>query len=65
MPVGPGSYSDLAKTVQRESEADGVVVVIVNGNGGSGTEVFAMPEVLAELPTLLRHLADEIEHAEV
>jgi hypothetical protein len=54
MPVGAGKYDDLCTYVREKAEAQGAIVVILNGNKGQG---FAMQ---ADLPSTLR-LADMLE----
>jgi hypothetical protein len=61
MAVGPGKYDDLATYVRKQSQAQGVVVIVVGGNKGSGFSVQLTPGVLLPLPTLLRTIADDIE----
>lgn len=65
----PGRYDEHAARVLRETEADAVVLVVVNGKKGFGMSVSADPEKpgsiqLAsgrDLPALLRTMADLIE----
>ena len=59
--IGPGSYNHLAEKLKEETQAEGVVLLIANGNQGNGFAVYAPPSVLIELPDLLRRAAEEIE----
>jgi len=61
MALGPGKYDDLATLVREQAAASGVIVMVIDGAGGSGFSVQASPSVTAGLPLLLRHMADEIE----
>ena len=36
MALGPGKYDDLCTYVRKQAEADGAMVVVMNGNRGSG-----------------------------
>ena len=61
MPAGPGKYDDAATLVRKRTGAAGVVLLVVNGSKGSGFSVQATPALTAELPKLLRAMADEID----
>ena len=61
MPMGPGKYDELATHVRERAKAQGAIVVVYMGSRGSGFSVQAPPTVVARLPELLRHMADEIE----
>jgi hypothetical protein len=62
MATGPGKYDHVA-TIARAvaGDADGVLVIVVGGNRGSGFSVQAIPTAALELPKLLRFIADQIE----
>jgi hypothetical protein len=62
MTHGPGKYDLLATLVRERTKADGVVVMVFNGKSGDGFSVQASAEILFRMPTLLRELADKIEH---
>lgn len=61
MPLGPGKYDAAATAAREATAARGVILIIIDGNKGSGFSVQAEFGVHAKLPQLLRHLADEIE----
>lgn len=42
MPAGPGKYDDLATYVRENSNAKGVVVIVLGGDRGSGFSVQMM-----------------------
>lgn len=59
--IGPGKYDDLCTYVREKSEAQGALILIINGNKGLGFSCqMTLPDVLA-LPAMLRAMADEIE----
>lgn len=61
MSQGPGKYDDIAQKLQEEHDADGVIVIILNGDRGSGGS-FKIDKTLASgLPKLLRDIANEME----
>jgi hypothetical protein len=60
MAIGPGKYDDLAHYVLEQAQADGVIVIVINGARGHGMSVKATPEMARALPYLLRQLADGI-----
>lgn len=61
---GPGKY-DYACTLARSvTEAQGVVLMILEGRYGAGFSVqCGDPAMLASLPSLLRKVADDIERS--
>jgi hypothetical protein len=59
--LGPGKYDDLATYVREQTDAVGVIVIVIDGNAGSGFSCQASREVTASLPLLLRRVADDIE----
>jgi len=61
MPVGPGKYDDACTAVRVATEAHAIVLIVIDGNQGSGFSVQASGDAAAHLPGLLRSLADQIE----
>jgi hypothetical protein len=61
MPIGPGKYDDLATYVREQTQGRAVVVIVVNGNKGSGFSAQTEVGAVLHLPKLLRVIADEIE----
>jgi hypothetical protein len=61
MANGPGKYDDIATKVRKETEADGVVIVIINGKKGSGFSAQLPAHIRITLPQNLRSIADQIE----
>ncbi len=61
MPQGPGKYDALTTYVRRKSDALGAIVIVIEGNKGSGFSVQATPELTRSLPKMLRSMADEID----
>jgi hypothetical protein len=60
--MGPGKYDDLATYVRETAQANGVAVIIIGGNKGSGFSIQNADASLTEaMPMLLRRIADEIE----
>lgn len=45
MTWGPGAYDDLATYVRETAEADGVMVLVVNGKHGHGFSCQALPSL--------------------
>jgi len=65
MPAGPGKYDDLATFVREQTSAVGVALIIIGGVKGHGFSVQALTQtVSAELPRLLRQMADQIEKSQ-
>lgn len=61
MPIGAGKYDDLCTYVRENSDADGAIVIVLNGKLGNGFSVQAIAEITATLPVLLRSMAEQIE----
>ena len=61
MAVGPGKYDALTSIVRKRAAAKGAIVMVIDGRHGSGFSVQATTEVTAQLPRLLRVIADRIE----
>lgn len=67
MTLGPGKYDDIATRVREETQATGVIVIVLGGNQGNGfSGQFVVdsddPRKLVALQVgLLRATADEIE----
>lgn len=60
-PVGPGKYDELATYALRQSVAEGVIVIVINGRRGTGMAVQASLPLTLTLPAVLRACADDIE----
>jgi hypothetical protein len=59
---GPGKYDEAATAARLATKATGGVVLLVfDGDHGSGFSVQLSPELLLTLPTLLRDAATRIE----
>lgn len=61
---GPGKYDPVCTVARTATEAAGVVLIVIDGNNGSGFSVQAVAPVIAELPALLREVAKGIEEGE-
>jgi len=67
MARGPGKYDEACRALQAATEAEVIVILVVNGNVGSGFSVgvdadLADPRhTIAQLPTMLRQLAASLE----
>lgn len=61
MALGPGKYDDLCTMVKEQSQAEGVVLIIVGGNKGVGFSAQLTAPQMVSLPLVLRNIADKIE----
>lgn len=59
-PQGPGKYDDQATYVREQTKAQGVIVLVLGGEHGSGFSVQADPMIMFVLPGLLEDIAKEI-----
>jgi hypothetical protein len=60
MPLGPGKYDALVTWVREQTKAEGVIVIVVQGENGDGFSCQATPSVTQRLPGMLEHMAKEI-----
>ncbi len=64
MSFGRGKYDDLCTTARETAEAETVVLLVFNGNKGSGFSVQTTdPNFSVALPAMLRYMADDIEQS--
>lgn len=59
--IGPGKYDDLCTEVRTKAKAEGAIVLVFNGEKGSGFSCQATIEDTMRLPEILRSMADQIE----
>lgn len=56
----PGKYDDLCTMVREAAEAEGVLLIVINGNKGGGFSVQGTPLVILSVPDMLEFTASEI-----
>jgi hypothetical protein len=56
----PGIYDDECTQVRKETQARGVVLLVVGGNKGGGFSVQVEPAILPVLPEILEEAAKQI-----
>jgi hypothetical protein len=62
MTIGAGKYDYLATEVREKAQAEGVIVIIWNGNKGQGFSAqFADPVLMRHVPNMLRDVAMQME----
>jgi hypothetical protein len=61
MSIGPGKYDDICTAARDNAMAEGALVIIFNGKRGSGFSAQLSFELMAQIPTILRDTADQIE----
>jgi hypothetical protein len=59
--LGPGKYDSLCTKVREEAKAAGAIVLIFDGEKGSGFSCQATLEITNNLANMLRSMADQIE----
>jgi hypothetical protein len=60
--IGPGIYNQLATESREAAQAEGVILIVLNGNKGTGFSAqFESPGMVQDIPSLLRQVADQIE----
>ena len=60
MTVGPGKYDDLCTLVREHTQAEGVILIVTNGQHGNGFSMQAPLDLHAALPAVLESLAETI-----
>jgi len=62
MALGPGVYDDLCTEIKEKTQAESVILIITNGNRGSGfsmqadiLNVLRMPDVLEYVAGIVRN----------
>lgn len=64
MPAGPGKYDDACTQARQATGGEAVVLIVLDGEQGSGFSVQVAGESIAHLlPFLLRTTADQIERS--
>ena len=59
--IGEGKYDALCTQVRNKTRARGAMIIVVDGNKGSGFSCQLTVEVMKTLPGILRQMADQIE----
>ncbi len=61
-PIKPtGKYGYLLEGLREAADAEGVVLMVSNGQHGSGMSIEGTPDFLKKLPMMLRLMADYVE----
>jgi len=60
----PGKYDFFSSFVQRQTQAEGVIVCVINGSAGNGMSVTASPEITLRLPAILKRMSELLDAAE-
>jgi len=62
MAIGPGKYDDLCTRVRKQTQArGGVLLIVVDGEQGSGFSAQLTMEQTLLIPQILRDVAERIE----
>jgi hypothetical protein len=57
---GPGKYDDITTLVRDVTEAEGVALIVINGNKGRGFSVQGSERFIERLPDVLEDMARSI-----
>lgn len=60
MSVGPGEYDHLCTQVREQANAQGAIVIIIEGEKGTGFSIQAPLNVILKLPAILDDVAHQI-----
>lgn len=63
MALGPGKYDDLCTLVRQKAKAKGALVIILDGEKGSGFSCQADLVVTLRLPEMLENIAKQIRES--
>ena len=61
MALGPGKYDEEATLLRKKTGAEGIILIVFNGDKGNGFSCQASLGVTLRLPSILRELAEKIE----
>jgi hypothetical protein len=61
MAIGPGRYDDVATHVRETTHAEGVILLVIGGDKGSGFSAQLSAIDTLRVPEILRSVADQIE----
>lgn len=61
MAEGPGKYDEACSEARRSTKAVGVLLVVLEGEHGSGFSAQLPHELRVAIPATLRSVADQIE----
>ena len=61
MSHGPGKYDHECSVARALANADGVLLIVLNGDRGHGFSVQIPPTALHAIPAILRDIANQIE----
>ena len=59
--LGPGKYDEVCAQVRTQVKAEGVILLVFNGEKGTGFSCQTPLPVIVNLPSILRSVADQIE----
>jgi hypothetical protein len=65
MAFGPGKYDDLCTEVRNKTKARGAIVIIIDGEHGSGFSCQADLMVTLMLPEILEDMAKQIRESKL
>ena len=58
--IGPGKYDALCTLVREKAKAKGVLLIVLNGDKGSGFSCQTDAESVLLLPEMLEYMAQQI-----
>lgn len=59
--IGEGKYDAECTSAREATNAEGLLLVVIDGERGSGFSCQCSAEILVRLPAALRHMAASIE----
>jgi hypothetical protein len=62
MPLGPGKYDDLCTEVREKTNAHTAILIIMDGNKGSGFSCQTIIPNMLDLPVILEEMAGKIRN---
>jgi hypothetical protein len=63
MSQGTGKYDDLCTEVRESAKAEGAIVVVVNGDAGSGFSIQMPKHLNGAIAGVLEHVAEQLRKA--
>jgi hypothetical protein len=57
---GPGKYDNICTVARVAADADCAIVIIINGNHGSGFSVQCTEGLVLDIPSILEHVIKDM-----
>ncbi len=59
---GAGKYDEACTSARAATKADGTILIVIGGEHGNGFSVQMPPQLVKDIPAMLRDVANQVEH---